>query len=191
MYFMQRQPLAMENMAVFDLSALSILVVDDNVYMRRLVRAMLGGFGVRSIVEASDGAEALARMAQGHFDFLIVDWEMPVVDGPELVRLVRRPDHPFAYTPIIMITGHSTYGRIQAGLGLGVNDVLCKPFSPKSLYLRLINNVLHPRPFLRTKDYFGPVLRQTITEEPAIPAPEVLHSLSEETAAVRDIATIE
>ena len=178
-------------MPVFDLSVLSILVVDDNVYIRRLVRAMLGGFGIRRIVEASDGVEALERMAQGHFDFLIVDWEMPVVDGPELVRLVRRPDHPLAYTPIIMITGHSTYGRIQAGLGLGINDVLCKPFSPKSLYLRLMDNVLHPRPFLRTKDYFGPVLRQTTPEELTVPAPEVIHTLSEKTTTFRDVATID
>lgn len=178
-------------MTPLDLSVVSILVVDDNVYMRRLVRAMLGGFGIRRITEASDGAEALEHMEQSHFDFLIVDWEMPVVDGSELVRLVRHPGHPLAYTPIIMITGHSTYGRTQAALGLGINDVLCKPFSPKALYQRLLDNVIHPRPFLRTKSYFGPVLRQDLTDDLEAPTPEVINALSDPMPNMSQIANID
>ncbi|MBO6675368.1 MAG: response regulator [Rhizobiales bacterium] len=143
-------------MSRFDFSDLRVLVVDDNVHMCRLVRTMLSAFGMRHVTDASDGAEALERLEQGQFEILIVDWEMPVLDGADFVRLVRNPDHLFCYAPIIMITGHSTYRRTQEALALGVNDVLCKPFSPQALYARIADNVLKPRPFIRSPDYFGP-----------------------------------
>lgn len=117
---------------------------------------MLSAFGMRHVTDASDGAEALERLEQGQFEILIVDWEMPVLDGADFVRLVRNPDHLFCYAPIIMITGHSTYRRTQEALALGVNDVLCKPFSPQALYARIADNVLKPRPFIRSPDAFGP-----------------------------------
>jgi two-component system, chemotaxis family, chemotaxis protein CheY len=143
-------------MSRFDFSDLRVLVVDDNVHMCRLVRTMLSAFGMRHVTEAGDGAEALERLEQGQFEILVVDWEMPVLDGADLVRLVRNPEHLYCYAPIIMITGHSTYRRTQEALALGVNDVLSKPFSPHALYARIADNVLKPRPFIRSQDYFGP-----------------------------------
>lgn len=140
----------------YDISQLRVLVVDDNVFMCRLVRTMLGAFGLRHVIDAHDGAEALERIDQSHFDILIIDWEMPVLNGPELVRLIRRPDHQLAFAPIIMITGYSTYRRTQEALALGVNDVLCKPFSPRALYLRITDSIFRPRPFIRSDSYFGP-----------------------------------
>ncbi|WP_375571726.1 response regulator [Ahrensia marina] len=140
----------------YDYSQVRVLVVDDNVHMCRLVRAMLNAFGIRQVADAGDGAEALELMEQNQFDVLVVDWEMPVLDGAELVRLIRNPEHSYCYAPIIMITGHSTYRRTQQALALGVNDVLCKPFSPKALYMRLADNVATPRPFIRSPEYFGP-----------------------------------
>ena len=153
-------------MATYDLSEIRVLVVDDSQHMCRLVRTMLGAFGIRKVSDARDGAEALERMAQAHIDALIVDWEMPVLDGPDLVRLIRNPDHVSAYIPIIMITGHSTYKRTQMALSLGVNDVLCKPFSTKALYDRLLDNILFPRPFVRTPSYFGPKRRPRLGDLP-------------------------
>jgi CheY-like chemotaxis protein len=82
--------------------------------------------------------------SKGQFEILVVDWEMPVLDGADLVRLMRRPEHLYCFAPIIMITGHSTYRRTQEALALGVNDVLCKPFSPRALYLRIADSVLKP-----------------------------------------------
>ncbi|MFK7792677.1 MAG: response regulator [Devosiaceae bacterium] len=143
-------------MPAYDLSELRVLVVDDNIHMCRLVRAMLGGLGMRKVTDAHDGAEALERIGQTHYDILIVDWEMPVLDGPDLVRLIRKPDHPLAYVPIIMITGHSTFRRTNDALGLGINDVLSKPFSPQALYDRIVDATIRPRPFLRSQNYFGP-----------------------------------
>ena len=143
-------------MASFDYSDLRVLVVDDNVHMCRLVRAMLNAFGIRQVADAGDGAEALERMEQVQYDILVIDWEMPVLDGADMARLIRNPDHPYCYAPIIMITGHSTYNRAQEALALGINDVLCKPFSPQTLFDRIADNVLNPRAFVRSASYFGP-----------------------------------
>lgn len=174
-------------MPSYDLSELRVLVVDDNIHMCRLVRAMLGGFGLRKVTDAHDGAEALERIGQMHYDILIVDWEMPVLDGPDLVRLIRNPDHPLAYVPIIMITGHSTYRRTNDALGLGINDVLSKPFSPKAIYDRILDAVVRPRPFLRSQDYFGPKPRLDPSERDpfaraARPTPGIAAAASKEEA---------
>ncbi len=172
-------------MASYDMSGLRVLVVDDNIHMCRLVRAMLGGFGLRQVTDAHDGAEALERIDQTHYDILIVDWEMPVLDGPDLVRLIRKPEHPLAYVPIIMITGHSTYRRTNDALSLGINDVLSKPFSPKAIYDRIYDAVIRPRPFVRTQNYFGPKPRVDSNATDPLSRPSVVasaHSTSDQSS---------
>lgn len=158
---------------MYDMSDLRALVVDDNVHMCRLIRAMLGGFGIREVMEANDGADAIERLNTNSVDLLIIDWEMPVLDGSQLVRLIRKPDHPLAYVPIIMITGYSTEARAREAMRLGVNDILLKPCSSKALYQRIIDTFINPRPFLKTDDYFGPKPRLEIEKKPAFPTPSL------------------
>ena len=158
---------------MYDMSDLRALVVDDNVHMCRLIRAMLGGFGIREVMEANDGADAIERLNTNSVDLLIIDWEMPVLDGSQLVRLIRKPDHPLAYVPIIMITGYSTEARAREAMRLGVNDILLKPCSSKALYQRIIDTFINPRPFLKTDDYFGPNPRLKIEKKPAFPTPSL------------------
>jgi two-component system, chemotaxis family, chemotaxis protein CheY len=143
-------------MPAYDLSDLRAIVVDDSAYMCRLLRTMLSGFGIREVLEASDGADALEKLNGNHVDLMVVDWEMPVLNGWELVQLVRKPEHPMAYVPIIMITGYSTEARTREAMKLGVNDVLLKPCSSKALYERVIDAIVNPRPFIRSEEYFGP-----------------------------------
>lgn len=161
-------------MSTYDISGLSALVVDDNMHMCRMIRAMLNGFGMRTVVEAHDGADGLERLATQPVDILIIDWEMPVLSGPEFVRLIRKPEHPMAYCPIIMLTGHSTEQRTREALLLGVNDVLSKPCSSKALYLRIIDAVVRPRPFIRSDTYFGPKPRIDLNERKPRHQPEVI-----------------
>lgn len=161
-------------MTNYDISDLSALVVDDNAHMCRMIRAMLNGFGMRTIVEANDGADGLERIATFPVDILIIDWEMPVLDGQEMVRMIRNPDHPMAYSPIIMLTGHSTEHRTREALQMGVNDVLSKPCSSKALYLRILDAVVRPRPFIRSETYFGPKPRVDLNEKKMRNQPEVI-----------------
>lgn len=140
---------------------MSFLVVDDNSHMRRLVRSLLHGFGSRQVYEAEDGAAGLEAVETYGPDILITDWAMPIFDGLELVQMIRNPDAcKHAYIPIIMLTGHAERQRVIQARDMGVTEFLCKPISAKALYDRIYSVVMSPRPFIRTKTYFGPDRRR-------------------------------
>jgi len=143
-----------------DLGSLTFLVVEDSAYMRTILRTMLQGFGARRIVEAEDGASGLEAMERANPDIVICDWVMPILDGADMVRMIRNPANPFAYVPIIMVTGHTERSRIMEARRLGIHEMLCKPISAKALYQRVINVILNPRDFVKTPTYFGPAPRE-------------------------------
>lgn len=144
-----------------DFTKLRILVVDDNAHMRRIVRTLLHGFGSREVYEAEDGAAGLEMFTTHLPDIIIVDWAMPIFDGIELAQMIRQPDakgNPYA--PIIMLTGHSEKRRVTMARDAGITEFLAKPISAKGLYQRILNVVANPRPFIKTKTYFGPDRRR-------------------------------
>lgn len=144
---------------------MSFLVVDDNSHMRRLVRSLLHGFGSRQVYEAEDGAAGLESVETYGPDILITDWVMPIFDGLELVQMIRNPEScRHAYIPIIMLTGHAERQRVIQARDAGVTEFLCKPISAKALYDRIYSIVIQPRPFIRTKSYFGPDRRRQVSE---------------------------
>jgi two-component system chemotaxis response regulator CheY len=143
------------------INQLSVLMVDDNAFVRKLVRAMLAHLGVKTIYEAADGIAALETIRAMTPDVVILDWEMPLLSGPELVPIVRSPGAlPMPNIPIILLTAHGERWRIIQSMKLGVNEVLCKPVSAKALYDRLISILLKPRKMVRIGDYHGPEPRQ-------------------------------
>lgn len=142
-----------------DLSSLTFLVVEDSAYMRTILRTMLQSFGARRIVEAEDGASGLEAMERANPDILILDWVMPILDGADMVRMIRNPQNPFAYVPVIMVTAHTERSRIMEARKLGIHELLCKPISAKALYQRIASVILHPREFVKTPIYFGPAPR--------------------------------
>lgn len=145
-----------------DCSRLRFLVIDDNSYMRRIVRTLLHGFGTRDILEAEDGAEGLESFSTNLPDILIVDWSMPIFDGIQLTRMIRKPDtSPNPLVPIIMMTGYAERSRVFEARDAGVSEMLVKPISAKGLYKRIERVVLNPRPFIRSEHYFGPDHRST------------------------------
>ncbi len=127
--------------------------------MRTILRTMLQGFGARRIVEAEDGASGLEAMERANPDILILDWVMPILDGADMTRMIRTPDNPFAYVPIIMVTAHTERSRILEARKLGVHELLCKPISAKALYQRITSVILQPRDFVKSPGYFGPAPR--------------------------------
>ncbi len=148
-------------MSGYDLSHLSVLVVDDNKHMLTLLRTILHGLGVGHIREALDAGEALREMRSFAPDILITDWVMSPMDGLELVRRIRcGEDSPNPYMPIIMLTGYTELHRVVESRDAGVTEFLAKPVSAKALYSRIIGIIERPRPFVRTKSYFGPDRRR-------------------------------
>jgi two-component system chemotaxis response regulator CheY len=107
------------------------LVVDDSATMRRIVVNALKTLGWNDIVEAGDGQEALAK-CDGTIDFIITDWNMPVMGGLDLVRQIRgRADT--AKLPILMVTTRSVKEDILQAVEAGVNGYILKPFTPQTL----------------------------------------------------------
>jgi two-component system, chemotaxis family, chemotaxis protein CheY len=143
-------------------SRLRFLIVDDNNHMRRIIRALLHGFGVREAYEAEDGASGLEAFSSFSPDIVITDWAMPIFDGIELTRMIRQPETSTnPYVPIIMITGHAEKRRVTEARDAGVTEFLVKPISAKALYQRIVSVVMLPRPFIKTATYFGPCRRRT------------------------------
>lgn len=150
-------------MVRIDFNRLRFLVIDDNAHMRRLMRTLLHGYGVREIYEAEDGPSGLEAFTQYAPDVVITDWVMPGFDGLQLTRMMRQPEvYANAYVPVIMLTGHSERARVTAARDAGVTEFLAKPFSANDLYQRILSVVFHPRPFIRTATYFGPDRRRTV-----------------------------
>ncbi len=157
-------------MVRIDFNRLRFLVVDDNAHMRRILRTLLHGFGAREVYEAEDGTAGIEAFSHYSPDIVITDWVMPTLDGLELTRMIRQPDtHANAYASIIMLTGHSEKARVMAARDAGITEFLAKPISAKGLYQRVVNVVANPRPFIRTKTYFGPDRRRNVNPNYAGP----------------------
>jgi two-component system, chemotaxis family, chemotaxis protein CheY len=153
-----------------DFNRLRFLVIDDNAHMRRIVRTLLHVFGTREVYEGEDGAAGLEGFTQFSPDIVITDWAMPIFDGLELTQMIRQPGaNSNPYVPIIMLTGHSERKRVVAARDAGVTEFLAKPISAKALYQRILNIVANPRPFIRTKSYFGPDRRRNVNPNYAGP----------------------
>ncbi|MFN3659026.1 MAG: response regulator [Pseudolabrys sp.] len=152
---------------------LSVLVIDDNQFMRQIVRGLLAHLGVRSILEASDGIAGLEIIRSASPSVVVLDWEMPLLNGPELVRIVRSPGvFPTPDIPIIILTGHLERWRVIEAARLGVNEFLCKPVSAKTLFEHLVAILFKPRRIVHTGSYYGPAPRRPVLElMPDKPAP--------------------
>jgi len=146
---------------------LRVLLVDDSPYMRTIVRELLNTIGIKRVSEAGDGVAALDKIRDDKPDVIVLDWEMPLLNGPELVRIVRsRGVFPTPDIPIIMLTAHGEEWRIRESIRLGVNEFLCKPVSAKSLYERLVSIVLKPRVNMQAGEYYGPIPRIKTPDTP-------------------------
>jgi two-component system phosphate regulon response regulator PhoB len=123
----------------FNAAMTTILVVDDEPSILELVRFTLEDADVR-VVEASDGAEALILARRVKPDLVLLDVQMPRLDGLEVCRQLRR-EPAFGRTPIIMLTAAGQQADRDRGLGAGADEYLTKPFSPLAL-LALVEALL-------------------------------------------------
>jgi DNA-binding response OmpR family regulator len=147
--------------AEYNIERLNFLIVDDNKHMCLLVKSILNAFGVRNVVEASDGADAFKALKHFPADIIICDWVMQPLDGLDFVRLVRTgKDSPNPYVPVIMLTGHTEMHRVMEAREAGANEFLAKPISPMKLYARITSIIERQRNFVKTKTYFGPDRRR-------------------------------
>ncbi|CRL60309.1 MULTISPECIES: chemotaxis response regulator CheY [Proteus] len=115
---------------------LKFLVVDDFSTMRRIVRNLLKELGFTNVEEAEDGADALAKLRNSAVDFVITDWNMPNMDGLELLKNIRS-DAGLAATPVLMVTAEAKKENIIAAAQAGASGYVVKPFTAAILEEKL------------------------------------------------------
>ena len=143
--------------AVFNLGGAVTMIVDDSPFSLTLTANALAGFGIRPNFAIGSGAEAKRLLAEKTIDLLVLDTDMPDIDGFELIRWLRRSGpNPNAFIPVIMTASHIRRGRVAEARDCGANFVITKPFSPALLLERILWVARDSRPFLEVGDYMGP-----------------------------------
>ena len=143
------------------IQGLNILIVDHNAYMRRLTRTMLVNLGTKSVMEAADGLAALEAIRICDPDIVLLEWDMPVLNGMEVMRIVRSPGvFPRPNLPIIMLTSRANRSYVVEALRAGANEFLLKPTSPKALCDRLMSILINPRPMVKLGEFYVPQPRR-------------------------------
>lgn len=112
-----------------------ILVVEDQMDNRQILRDLLGNAGYQ-LVEAENGEEALAAVSKQRFDLILMDIQLPILDGYETTRRIRaNPD--FKTIPIIAVTSYALAGDEAKALAVGCNAYVAKPYSPRQLLAKV------------------------------------------------------
>ncbi|MEH6826389.1 MAG: response regulator [Motiliproteus sp.] len=129
-----------EGAQIRDPELLKVLVVDDSPMARKFIRKVLAGLGISHFVEASDGAEALQHLSEDYFDLVVTDFNMPNVNGHELVEQIRSNSSQQS-VPIMMVTSEDNESRLSAVQQAGVSAICDKPFAADQVK-QLLNSLL-------------------------------------------------
>ena len=115
---------------------MKFLVVDDFSTMRRIVRNLLKELGFTNVDEAEDGQVALQKLQAGDVDFVVTDWNMPNMDGLQLLQAIRASD-ALKHLPVLMITAEAKKENIIMAAQAGASGYIVKPFTGATLSEKL------------------------------------------------------
>lgn len=115
---------------------IKVLVVDDFSTMRRIIKNLLRDIGFTNIQEADDGSTALPMLQSGDFEFVVTDWNMPGMQGIDLLRAIRA-DANLSHIPVLMVTAEAKKEQIVMAAQAGVNGYIVKPFTAATLKTKL------------------------------------------------------
>jgi CheY-like chemotaxis protein len=148
---------ALRDSTVINLAGAVTMIVDDSAFSLDITASALMGFGIKTRYACHSAAEAIEILRDQTVDLLVVDSEMPRMDGYGLVRWLRRSGlDPNAFVPVILTAAHVRRSRVTEARDCGANFVITKPFSAASLLERIVWVARDARPFLEVGDYFGP-----------------------------------
>lgn len=121
---------------------MNVLIVDDYKTMLRIIRNLLKQLEFDNVEEATDGAEALAKLRAGNFGLVISDWNMEPMTGLDLLKEVRA-DARLRHLPFIMITAESKTENVVAAKQAGVSNYIVKPFNAETLREKIEKVLVH------------------------------------------------
>lgn len=158
-------------MSKLTIGELKVLIVDDDRYIRMLMRNVLFGLGVKDVVEAKDGETGLEELAGFGPNLVLCDLRMEHMDGLEFVHRIRSdPENPHRLVPIIMVTAYADMEAVAGARDTGVNEFMAKPISAAALEKRIRHVLEDPRGFVEAEQFAGPDRRRT--KKAAIGGPE-------------------
>ena len=138
-----------------------MLIVEDTLYMANLLRGVLSGLGVRHIVSARTGEDALSALIKNRIDLAIMDDLEPPLDGLSVVRAIRTSEEGHLNDlPVIYVTTRRERGSIIEARDAGVTEILSKPFSAQQLIDRIDTVLMRPRSIVRSASFTGPDRRR-------------------------------
>jgi two-component system chemotaxis response regulator CheY len=111
---------------------MKVLVVDDMVTMRRIVKNILKQLGFANVDEAENGQEALQKLRADRFGFVVSDWNMPVMTGIDLLRAIRG-DEKLKAIPVLMVTAEAQQANLIEAVQAGVSNYIVKPFTAETM----------------------------------------------------------
>jgi two-component system chemotaxis response regulator CheY len=115
---------------------MKILIVDDFSTMRRIIKNLLRDLGFTNTFEADDGHTALPLLQNGDFEFVVTDWNMPIMEGIDLLKEIRK-DPKLKHLPVLMVTAEAKREQIVEAAQCGVNGYIIKPFTAGTLKEKL------------------------------------------------------
>ncbi len=157
---------ALRETAIINLTGAITMVVDDSPFSAEITSSALLGFGIRTRYSCRSAPEAMEILRGTEIDLLVVDCEMPGMDGFELVHWLRRSGPPNAFLPVIMTAAHIRRSMVDKARNCGANYIVTKPFSASSLLERIVWVARDTRPFLEVGESFGPDRRFRDGEAP-------------------------
>lgn len=130
-----------------DFKKLTVMVVDDELFIRNLIARMLRDLGIGEVLMANDGADALIKLESEseRLDLVVCDLEMPGMDGFAFVRTLRGlADKLLAGLPVLILTGHAEQENVEMAIKLGIHGFVAKPVSLKVLESRIVKALKEP-----------------------------------------------
>ncbi|WP_179025420.1 response regulator [Shewanella sp. Scap07] len=125
-------------------SDLTALVVDDFPAMLKTVGSMLTAIGFKHVYKAANGKEALLILAEEQVDLIVSDWNMPKMNGVELLKAVRMSDLGYQHIPFMMLTANVNQDDVRQAIDLGVSEYLIKPFNQNTLKDKIATALITP-----------------------------------------------
>lgn len=158
-------------MLKFNWHNISIMVVDDNSFMRSLITSTIRALGIKEVVSVPNATQAIELLKNsknnpvsseiGSIDIILSDFVMPDVDGILFLRWTRTNKHaPDRFVPFIMVSGQADEKSVEGSRDAGMTEFLAKPFAAQTVADRLLEVIRNPRQFILAPDYFGPDRRR-------------------------------
>ena len=117
---------------------MKILIVDDSMTMRRIIRTTLIGIGYDAFAEAENGRDAMKVLNEEEIGLVITDWNMPIMNGLKLVENIRAAEGAFKDVPVLMVTTNATSGDVVQALKAGVDNYVTKPMTKDQLKEKIL-----------------------------------------------------